>query len=144
MLGAEPQIIENYVNNGQVKIIFWHVLDHGNASLNSHAAADCIGQQSVDAYWAIHDQFFAHQDELWNADREYFIAAATAVGVDKAIFGDCYDNGIGQANVTRLDAIRRDQGILTRPSFAINDIMLFGAQRYEVYAEAIESAQGGE
>lgn len=142
MLGAEPQLIENYVNTGQIKIIFWHVLDHAEASLNSHAAADCIGQQSVDAYWTIHDQFFAEQGELWNADRDYFVAAAEAVGVDGAIFGECYDNGIGQANVTRLDAIRRDQGILTRPSFAINDTMLFGAQRYEVYVEAIEAELG--
>ena len=139
MLGAEPQLIEEYVNTGQIKIIFWHVLDHGEVSLNSHAAADCIGQQNVDAYWTIHDQFFANQDELWNADREYFVAAATAVGVDATTFSECYDNGVGQANVTHLDAIRRDQGILTRPSFAINDTMLFGAQRYEVYAEAIEA-----
>ncbi|MBK9051758.1 MAG: thioredoxin domain-containing protein [Chloroflexi bacterium] len=142
MLGAEPEIIDTYVNSGQVKIIFWHVLDHATASLNSHAAADCIGQQSVDAYWLIHDQFFADQNELWDADRDYFVNAAATVGVDQSTFEQCYDSGVGQANVTRLDAIRRQQGILTRPTFDINGTLLFGAQRFAVFAEAIEAALG--
>lgn len=140
MLGAEPQIIDTYVATGQVKLIFWGLLDHGDASLNSHAAADCIGQQSVDAYWLIHDQFFTNLNELWNADRDYFVNAAIRVGVDQAAFETCYDNGEGHSRVIALDAAPRQQGILTRPTFAINDTMLFGAQQFEVYAAAIEAA----
>ena len=140
MLGTEPQIIDAYVETGQVKLIFWGMLDHGSASLNSHAAADCIGQQNPDAYWVIHDRFFADQDQLWDADRDYFVDAAVSVGVDQAAFETCYDTGVGQEHVTNLDIARRQQGILTRPSFDINGAMLFGSQRFEIYAEAIDAA----
>ena len=35
MLGAEPEIIANYVDQGLVRLVYWPMLDHGNASLNA-------------------------------------------------------------------------------------------------------------
>jgi protein-disulfide isomerase len=141
VLSAEKEIISNYVDSSQVRLVFWPVLDHGNASLNAHAAADCIGRQDVDAYWQIHDQFFLNQGELWGADRDYFIEAAVAVGVDQAEFEACYDSGEGHATVTELDSIRRNKGIFNRPSFDINGQLLVGSQPFEVFAQFIEAAQ---
>ncbi|MCI0396247.1 MAG: DsbA family protein [Chloroflexi bacterium] len=140
MLGTEPEIVESYVNGGQVRLVFWPVLDHGNASLDSHAAADCIGRQSADAFWQIHDQFFANQNELWQADREYYVNAAVAVGVDQAAFEECYDGGTGHATVTELDSIRRERGIFNRPTFDVNGQLFFGAQPFETFAQFIEAA----
>lgn len=141
MLGAEKEIVNNYVDSNQVRLVFWPVLDHGNASLNAHAAADCIGRQDVDAYWQTHDQFFLNQGELWGADRDYFIEAAVAVGVDQAEFEACYDSGEGHATVTELDSIRRNKGIFNRPSFDINGQLLVGSQPFEVFAQFIEAVQ---
>lgn len=139
MLGAEPEIIANYVDQGQVRIVFWPILDHGNASLNAHAAADCIGRQSVDAFWVVHDQFFVNQDELWQADRDYFVDAAVAVGVDQAAFEECYDNGTGHATVTELDSIRRSLGVFSRPTFDINGQLLIGSQPFSVFSDYFEA-----
>ena len=139
MLGAEPEIIANYVNRGSVRIVFWPMLDHGNASLNAHAAADCIGRQSVDAFWVVHDQFFANQGELWQADRDYFVDAAVAAGVDQVLFEECYDSGTGHATVTELDSIRRNLGIFNRPTFDINGQLLIGSQPFSVFSEYIEA-----
>ena len=140
MIGPEPQIIDTYVNSGQVRIVFWPMLDHGNASLNAHAAADCIGRQNVDAFWQIHDQFFANQGDLWQADRDYFVNAAGSVGVDQASFGECFDNGTGHITVTELDSIRRGNDIFNRPTFDINGQLLVGSQPFEVFAQFIEAA----
>jgi protein-disulfide isomerase len=139
VLGAEPEIIANYVNQGSVRIVFWPMLDHGNASLNAHAAADCIGRQNVDAFWVVHDQFFANQGELWQADRDYFVDAAVAAGVDQVPFEECYDSGTGHATVTELDSIRRNLGIFSRPTFDINGQLLIGSQPFSVFSEYIEA-----
>ncbi len=139
MLGSEPEIISNYVNSGEVKLVFWPMLDHGNHSLNAHAAAECIGRQSVDAFWDVHDHFFENQSELWGADRSYFIEVAEGVGVDQTAFAACYDNGIGHEAVPELDKIRRDLGILSRPTFDINGTYIIGAQPFIFFSEYIES-----
>ena len=140
MLGAEREIVANQVESGQVRLVFWPMLDHGNASLNAHAAADCIGRQSVDAFWQIHDQFFRDQRDLWQAHRDYFVAAAVAAGVDQFEFQTCYDSGNGHATVTELDSIRRARGIFNRPTFDIEGQMLFGSQPYEVFVRFFEAA----
>ena len=140
MLGAEPEIIKNYVEQGRVRIVFWPMLDHGNASLNAHAAADCVGRQDVDAFWLIHDQFFLFQADLWQADRDYFVNAAVAAGIDQATFEACYDSGTGHATVTELDSIRRNLGVFNRPTFTINDQLLVGSQPFEIFEQYILAA----
>lgn len=139
MLGTEPEIVANYVESGQVRLVFWPMLDHGQASLNAHAAADCVGRQDATAFWEIHDQFFADQNELWSADRAYFVNAAAGVGVDPATFETCYDSGEAHDTVTALDAIRRERGIFSRPSFDINGQLLVGAQPYSVFVDYFET-----
>jgi protein-disulfide isomerase len=140
VLGAEPEIIDNYVEQGQVRIVFWPMLDHGNASLNAHAAADCVGRQDVDAFWMIHDQFFRDQGRLWQADRDYFVNAAVATGIDQGAFEACYDSGIGHATVTELDSIRRNLGVWNRPTFTINGQLLVGSQPFEIFEQFILAA----
>jgi protein-disulfide isomerase len=140
VLGAEPEIINNFVEQGQVRIVFWPMLDHGNASLNAHAASDCVGRQDVDAFWQVHDQFFRDQGNLWQADRDYFINAAVATGIDQATFEACYDSGTGHATVMELDSIRRNQSVFNRPTFAINGQLLVGSQPFEVFEQYILAA----
>jgi protein-disulfide isomerase len=60
VLGTEPQIVATYVNSGQVRLVYWPMLDHGAASQNAHAAAECIGRQSVDAFEQCYDGGDAH------------------------------------------------------------------------------------
>ncbi len=139
MLGTEPQILETYVNNGDVRIVYWPMLDHGNASLNAHAASDCIGRQDVDAFWEIHDRFYANLSELWSADRDYFVNAALSVGVDQAEFEACYDSGDGHFTVTQLDGIRRERGIFNRPTFEIDGQLLLGSQPFATFQSFIDA-----
>lgn len=140
MLGTEPRILESYIETGQVRLVFWPMLDHAEASLNSHAAADCAGRQDANAFWQLHDQFFANQNDLYGADRQYFVNAAVATGVDKATFEACYDSGEGHAMVTAQDRQRRDEGIFSRPTFYINGEVLIGAQPFETFSQVIEAA----
>jgi protein-disulfide isomerase len=139
VLGTEPDIVETYVNNGDVRLVYWPMLDHGSASLNAHAASDCIGRQDVNAFWEVHDSFYANQNELYRADRNYFVNVAVSVGVDQAAFESCYDNGEGHAAVTALDSIRRERGIFNRPTFEIEGQQLLGSQPFSTFMGFIDA-----
>jgi protein-disulfide isomerase len=140
VLGAEKEIIPNYVDTGQVRIVYWPMLDHGQGSINAHAAAECVGRQDVDAFWEIHDQFYANQGELFRAGRDYFVNVAVNAGLDQAAFETCYDSGEAHAQVSELDAARRDLGIFSRPTFHINGQALVGSQPYSVYEQYFAAA----
>lgn len=139
MLGTEPEIVANYVETGQVKLVFWPVLNHSDFSIDSHSAAECVAQQSMDAFWVIHEQLFMKQNELWNADRDYYVETAVSVGVDQAAFEACYDGTTGIDAITALDAIRREQGIFSQPVFDINGTLLAGRQSFEVFEQAFQA-----
>lgn len=140
MLGAEKQIIENFVTTGQVKIAFSPLLDLGPGSLNSAAAAYCIGFQDPAAFWLAHDQFFEEQAQVYSAGRDYYVQAAINAGVDQTTFEQCYDNGDGHTMVTERDNARRQLEIYNRPTIDINGQQIFGSQRYSVFEAAIRSA----
>lgn len=140
MLGTEPQVIEEYVDSGQVKIVFWPMLDHGRPSLDSVAAAQCLGLQNPDLYWTAHDVFFENQSQLWNAGRDWYVDTAVALGADQSAFESCFDGGEAHAFVTQLDEARRRQGIRQRPTFDLNGFLFFGNVPFNVFESYIEDA----
>ena len=139
MLGTEPEIITNFVETGKVQIVFWPVLNHGDPSVYSTLTAECVGRQSPELFWVIHEQLFTNQSELWSADRDYYVNAAVAAGADQAAFEACYDGPDGIATVLELDRLRRERGIFSQPQFDINGEIFVGAQPYESFAALFES-----
>ena len=83
MLGTEPDIIRDYVETGQVKLVFWPVLNHGNPSVFSTLTAECAGQQDPDLFWSVHETLFENQGELWGADRDYYVQTAVAAIIER-------------------------------------------------------------
>jgi len=141
VLGTEPEIVSNYVDNGKVRLVYWPVLDHG-ASVNAHAAAECVGQQSVDAFWTMHDGLYLDQSELWSADIDYFADAAERAGVDRQIFMECFDSGEGHETVKVLDQQRRELGVYQRPTFDLEGTLLFGNQSFNSFSAVIDAILG--
>ena len=138
MLGTEPEVIQNYVETGQVKLVFWPVLNHGNPSVYSTLTAECAGQQDPALFWTVHEQLFANQDELWGAGRGYYVETAVAAGADQATFEACYDSQSAMDQILELDNIRRQRGIFSQPQFDIGGTIFVGAQPYAAFAEAID------
>jgi len=139
VLGTEPDIIANYVATGRVKLVFWPVLNHGNPSVYATLTAECVGQQSPDLFWVVHKYLFENQNDLWQADRDYYVNTAVAVGADQAAFEACYDGQDGLATVMELDAIRRDRAVFSQPIFDINGEIFVGAQPYESFAAVFDA-----
>lgn len=140
MQGTEPQLTQEFVESGQVKFVFWPVLNHGNPSVYSTVTAECIGQQSPDLFWEAHDQLFGRQSELWSADRDWYVTFATEIGADQATFESCYDDGSGLARVMELDDLRRQRGVYSQPTFDIGGNLIAGLPSYEVFQQTLNTA----
>jgi len=141
VLGAERDIIANHVDAGEVRLVFWPILDLGPNSVNAATTAFCAGEQDPAQFWAAHDLLFANQGEVYGADRDYFLNVAAGLGLDANAFAACYDGEAVRAQLAELDAARRRQGITQRPTFAlVSDAganRLIGAQPYDTFAAAI-------
>ena len=140
MLGTEPEIIANFVDSGQVRLVFWPVLNHSTPSVYSTLTAECVGRQSEALFWDAHQRLFENQRDLWGADRDYYVGTAVAVGADQAAFEACYDDPDSLAQVQKLDEIRRQRGVLSQPTFDVNGRLFSGAQPFSVFAEVITAA----
>lgn len=138
MLGTEPDIVANYVETGQVKIVFWPVLNHGNPSVYASLAAECVAQLDMDAFWEYHHFLFENQADLWRADRDYFVETAVSFSVDQAQFEACYDGPGGLDVVLALDDERRQRGIFSQPVFDVNGELLAGRRQFDVFASLFD------
>jgi protein-disulfide isomerase len=140
VLGTEPEVIATYVDSGQARIIFWPVLNHGDPSVFSTLAAECVARQDIDAFWQLHHHLFTNQADLWQAGRDYYIEAASAVGADPEAFAECYDDGEALDHVLALDAARQERGIFSQPVFDINGELLYGSQSFERFSGVVDAA----
>lgn len=140
MLGAQLQLIERYVDPRQVKLIFWPVLNYGEPSVRAAVAVECVARQNMDAFWELHHYLFENQADLWRADHDYFVQAATDVGADPQQFAACFDDGEARQHVLALDEERQARGVFSQPVFDIGGERLYGSQSFDIFAQAIDAA----
>jgi protein-disulfide isomerase len=136
-LGAEQEIIANHVLTGQVRLVYWPMLDLGPNSENAAAAAFCAGEQDPAQFWAYHHALFENQGSVYLARRGFFVELAAELGLDGPTFESCYDGDAVRALLEELDTARREAGVSQRPTFDVNGLRLAGAQPYETFAGVI-------
>jgi protein-disulfide isomerase len=106
-----PQLVKDYVETGQLRLIIKHypAQDHLRG-LRAAEASECAGQQG--AFWSMHDVLFQRQEE-WSqsADMSSTLSAlenyAAQVGLDVEAFTTCMDEGRVESKVARDIAIAR-------------------------------------
>jgi len=140
VLRVEPELIRAYVASGEVQLAFHHVLDHGNASVLAHHAAECAGAQDAFAFWRLHDLLFERQDQLWQADVAALATLAGEIELDTAAFSTCMADPAIAEKVTRMDQARRDRGIRLRPSFDVNGQLVEGGIPYAAFQQVLAEA----
>lgn len=103
-------------------------------------AARCAGDQGK--YWEMHDLLYGRQGE-WGYKSDspaYFKRYGAELGLDMAKFDACLDGGARYGDVLRdLDAARQ-KGVAGTPTFLVNGQRIVGAQPFNVFASAIDSA----
>jgi len=140
VLGTEPEIKENYVKTGQVKLVFNPMIDLGPGSLLAHQAAACAGEQGM--FWPMHDALFEQQSGLYGGDVEFIKGLAAQLPLDTQQFNTCLDEQHTLDLVQSQDDRRRQLGIRTRPTFDVNGQFVVGVQSFEVFQAVIEPLLG--
>ena len=117
----ETKALDDYIQNGQVKLVFLNYPVLGQASATAAQAVECALEQGPAAFWLYHDTLFENQnlgESLFN--RNALKDLAGEVGLNQGDFDDCLN-----ANQTRL-AVESDvtdgsgRGVTGTPSLFIN------------------------
>lgn len=139
-LGPGQQIIDNYVEQGNVRFVYRHLPVINEQSVHAAIASECAADQG--RFWEYHDLLF---EEYARAGRETFQDArlkqlARQIGLDGSEFDACLDSG---EHLERLQADVDDgraAGVEATPTLIIDGNLLRGLQSYEEYQQAIEAA----
>lgn len=144
MITVEPTITENYVRNGQVKLVFRDVLNHGERSERASEAAACAGRQGQ--FWQMHEILYENQDAIWGTGNGDLVGlmlefGTQIEGLDQVAFSQCLSDRSTLPALQAADAEQRTRGITVQPIFEIGSQRIIGAQPYEVFVQAIEAAR---
>ncbi|HUC01288.1 MAG TPA: DsbA family protein [Candidatus Paceibacterota bacterium] len=147
---TEPQIIQNYVNTGKVRMVFRDFAFLGPESTVAANAAQCAEDQGK--LWPYHDALYsAKVADVSNGGAEddgFFsttelLKLGQQVGLNMTTFTSCVQNNTDAAIVAQEKSDASNVGINSTPSFLINGQQIVGAQPYATFQQAIDSALQG-
>ena len=125
---VEPDLIDEYVKAGKVRLIYRDMafIDDGSRNGESQqaaAAARCAGEQGK--YWQYHDYLFENQNgENEGAfNRATLDQIASTIGLDTKAFGSCLDSDPPFEAVKTETAAGRQAGVGSTPTLAINGVL---------------------
>jgi len=136
---TEGQIVDNYVDSGDVQLIYKHfpLESIHPMALPAALASECADEQGK--FWEYHNYVFENQASLTNDNLKVW---AGTLGLDTAKFNSCLDS---QKYLDKVNADLQEglsAGIRGTPGFLINGQLVSGAQPYAVFQQAIDSSLG--
>ena len=130
-----PEIEEEYVALGKVKLEFKHFVVHGEEAMLAAGAAECASEQ--DAFWGYHDELFLNQGSV-DFNVENLKQFAEELELDSDTFSACLDSG-GYMDKLAADIDEaRQRGVSATPTFFVGQTQVVGAQPYSEFKTAIE------
>lgn len=145
-----PVVVEEFIDTGRVRYVW---LDfplkniHPDA-VTAGAAAHCARDQGGDeAYFLMHDELFATQEE-WAVGVDNVIElmgkAADNVGLDGDALVACLEAKTHEATVEEGFNLALESQMGGTPTFIINGYVLSGAYPPDMFREILEKVEAGE
>jgi protein-disulfide isomerase len=139
---VEPSIVEQYVESGDVRLIFRNLPFLGNESHWAAVAASLAADQNM--FWPFHDYLFANfggnESGSFHIDRLQEIGQEVGLDMDQFREGLSLDNA--RARFAQLEAQARTEayamGINATPTVVVNGVPL-QAPDFATVAEAVEA-----
>jgi protein-disulfide isomerase len=140
---TNPQIFEKYVATGKVRFIYKHYAILGQESFWAAQASECAADQG--RFWEFHDELFKRAGEAGGENvgafnKDKLLQYAEGLKFDMNRFTPCLQNDETLARVQADTQEGRGFGVSGTPTFFINGTALVGAQGWEVFETAIETA----
>lgn len=141
MLEVEPQLIDEYVRAGTLRIIARPLLQSGTNSLRAAHAVACAGEQQQ--YFAMRTHVYANIGMLYTApDIDVALSElANQIELDMPAFDACMVSNRHEQQLYEGFARAKNAGVQTRPVFDINDVRIIGGRSYADFAQIITSLQ---
>ena len=138
--GAEQQLREDYVANGQVRFVVRNLAFIGDESIWAAEAAECAEDQ--DRFWDYHDKLFAEQgrENSGAFSRENLKRFAAELDLDRAAFDRCLDSDKYRDQVRDGRAEAQLRQIRATPSLLVDGRLVENGANYAVLRAAIEAA----
>lgn len=133
-----PPLKEQYIPNGQVRVVFHPVAFLGQESLIAAEAALCAQDQGQ--FWPYHDKLFASQA---GENRGTFSSAnlkrfARELGLNESEFNACLDGRRHQNEVLTSTREATSRGVQGTPSFFVNNTPIEGLVPFSDLQAVIE------
>lgn len=125
-------LVDDY--NGQVKLVYKHLIVHPDSATESAIASECGRQQGNDNFWKFHDYFF-ETNKLTKADG---IAYAEELGLDMNLFNACIEADETMDKITKDSITANEAGFGGTPSFLVAGQVVVGAQGLSVFKAIID------
>jgi protein-disulfide isomerase len=147
---TEPEIVQNYVNTGKVRMVFRDFAFLGAESTAAAEAAQCAEDQNK--LWAYHDALYtakAGDEERGGAEDDgfytpaEFLSLAQQVGLALPAFTSCINTDADANIVAQEKGAAAAIGVNSTPSFLIDGQLLTGAQPYSIFQQALDVALKG-
>ena len=141
-LGTKKLIEQEYIDSGQVYLVFHSVggLLGSPATLQAAEGAYCAADQN--AFWPFHDLVFANQVALFqnrNADiSRSLVQFAEILEMNPDQFETCLAERKYKDLAAQDEASARQKGIDGTPTFIVNGVLLRGNQSFEYFQQVIE------
>ncbi len=119
----------------KISVVFRHFpLDFHDKAQKAAEASECANDQGK--FWEYHDQLFANQQAMGQADLERY---ATVLELDVAAFTECLNSGKHAPTVATDLEDGAAAGMSGTPGFFVNGRFIGGAQPIEVFSEIIDA-----
>lgn len=140
--GQGAQLRQEYEATGKVRFEFRHFIIGGQRTRDAALAAECAADQG--RFWDYHDILFARQGTSSDPfNRSALKQYAVQLGLDTAQFNSCLDSDKHREKVTRDTLDGRELGVNATPIFFVNGQKIEGAQPYNVFKAAVDTALSG-
>lgn len=125
-LETEPQVLEQYIKPGLVRIESRMIAILGSASVAAGEALRCAADQNK--YWEYRHTFFTNQpEESVLPGREDFVLFAQLAGVpNEGQFTTCFDSQKYRSAVAETTNAAQQLGVSSTPSFLVNGQLYAG------------------
>lgn len=134
---AVPGIMQDYVDEGKVKIYFRDFPAHQN-SITFHNAGRCANEQGK--FWEMHEQLFALQD-VGGAGTDPVAKMnelAANLGLDTEKFANCLESKKYQKQIDADLQAAQELGVGGTPHIFINSQSISGADTYDSFKKIID------
>ncbi len=136
-----PELIDRYVDTGQVQFVWRNFENYGSESHDSAVAAYCAGEQGQ--FWEYHTILYQNQSGVGQGafSESNLQKFADELGLERAPFDTCLQGNSYDAVLAADKQLGRSEfSVNATPTFFINGLRVVGAQPLTDFVNLIENA----